>query len=201
MSGSQIIKTIAAVILLLMLSLAACGTTMEETPIPPTATRPPPTDTPTPIPPTPTITPIPPTDTPTSVPPTPTVTAIPADQGPITLDIYQINILGAWVVEGVLVPERDIYTTGGPSILPIEMDPNSNTLMVTIRLVSGKVSSFTDYGCQVLEPDGGLKPIEKIQAWEGEIYWFVSLSSADSNLMVYCPEGILIDLAPLLVED
>jgi hypothetical protein len=177
--------------------LAACGATVEETPIPPTATKPPPTATITPIPPT--DTPVPPTDTPTPVPPTPTFTPFPADQGSITLGSYQIEILRADILDGYVIREDvDFTCSPGTTFLPIVSDPKLNSLTVNIYLLDGDRESFARYACQVLEPDGNLILIENILVCQEVVSWELNVSSTDPNLMVYCPDGGPIDLAPVV---
>jgi hypothetical protein len=67
-----------------------------------------------------------------------------------------------------------------------------------LNLLEGDPASFSGYICQVVEPDGRMVPIERIEENQGQIFWLVQVFSTEPNLLVVCPGGEVLDLAPLL---
>jgi hypothetical protein len=132
------------------------------------------------------------------VPPTPTFTPFPADQGIITLGEYQIEIISVGIVDGYIFAGSPSFSCSGTQFFSLEPHPSLNSMSVYIQLISGDLGSFSDYACQVLEPDGTLVDIWAIQACDDGVSWFLQVSSTDPNLILLCPDGGPIDLSPLV---
>lgn len=128
--------------------------------------------------------------------------AIPADQGPIAVGNNQIEVHAATVWEGMAIREGNIIRgDGGTLIFPITPETNANSLIVIMNLLQGNLESFADLTCEVIEPDENRILIENIQESLGQVIWLVPVSSSDTNLMVSCTDGVLIDLTPVLSEN
>lgn len=184
--------TILSVMLSITLFVGCNGesqgpTEITNTPVPPTETPLPPTE--TPIPPTATVTPIPPTPT-----------NIPADQGPITIGGYEIQLSKAEIEEGVKITAQTkvVKRSGGTIFLPMTPDPKVGTLLITLKFITGDRESFYEYGFQFIDQDGNLFEIDTIFDYETIIIWAVPVLPSSISFMVLCPDGEVIDLAPIM---
>jgi hypothetical protein len=180
------------ILIVTTLLLAGCG---GKAPVQSTATLPPPTTTPIP----PTITPIP---SPT-LPPVPT--AIPGSNDPMTIGDFKFQIAEVRLADTLNVSGGPVSNYKGSLVMtangwvPQDATPGNKLLMIFTSLQSDNYQNFIDTDLKIIEGNSEKSTVAILtQAQENRVIWVYDVKPSSTSFLLVFPEGVRIDLAPLM---